>query len=65
MSFPLIKNKIIMSPIEILVFLASLCLPIWMGDVWDYVHNIEDLFEVLNEDEEILQCLVAMGYSIS
>jgi len=54
-----------MNPIESIVFLASLCLPIWMGDVWDYVNNIEDLFEVLAEEEEISQCLIAMGYIIS
>jgi hypothetical protein len=54
-----------MTPIETIVFLASFCLPIWMGDVLDYVHNIEDLFEVLAEEEEISQCLLAMGYIIS
>ena len=54
-----------MTPIELIVFLTSLCLPIWMGDVLDYVHNIEDLFEVLAEEEEISQCLLTMGYIIS
>ena len=53
-----------MNSIEIIIFLASLCLPIWMGDVWAYVHNIEDLFEVLDNEEEILLCLISMGYVI-
>ena len=46
-----------MTNIEILIFIASLCLPIWMGDVMDYVHTIEDLFEVLSHEDEILGCL--------
>ena len=54
-----------MNTIETIIFLASLCLPIWMGDVWDYVHNIEDLFEVLDNEEEIIQCLISMCYVIS
>ena len=54
-----------MTPIETIVFLESLCFPIWMGDVLDYVNNIEDLFEVLAEEEEISQYLLAMGYIIS
>ena len=49
-----------MNTIEKLVFLASLCLPIWMGEVIDYVHNIEDLFEVLGHDDQILGCLEVM-----
>ena len=49
-----------MNSIEKLVFLASLCLPIWMGEVMDYVHNLEDLFEILNHEEEILGCISCM-----
>ena len=49
-----------MTPIENLIFIASLCLPIWMGDVMDYVHNLEDLFEVLGHVEEILGCIEEM-----
>jgi hypothetical protein len=60
----MLDTSIIMNQIEIIIFLASLCLPIWMGDVWDYVHNIEDLFEVLSEDEEIYRSLLSMGYVI-
>jgi hypothetical protein len=54
-----------MTPIETIIFLASLCLPIWMGDVLDYVHSIEDLFEVLAKEEEISQCLHDLGYIMS
>ena len=43
-----------MSNIEILIFMASLCLPIWMGEVMDYVENMEDLFEILGYEDEIL-----------
>ena len=43
-----------MNHIETLVFMASLCLPIWMGELMDYVENIEDLFELLSHEEEIL-----------
>lgn len=47
-----------MNNIEILVFIASLCLPIWMGEIIDYAMNIDDLFELLShEEEEIFQCL--------
>ena len=46
-----------MSHIKILILMASLCLPIWMGEVIDYVENIEDLFDVLGHEEEILGCL--------
>ena len=46
-----------MNSIETLIFIASLCLPIWMGEVIDYVHTIADLFEVLSHEEEILGCL--------
>jgi len=53
-----------MNQIETLIFLASLCLPIWMGEVFDYVHSIEDLFEVLGEEEEIYECLRSNGYRI-
>ena len=49
-----------MNSIEKLVFLACLCLPIWMGEVMDYVHNIEDLVEVLNHENEILGCIESM-----
>ena len=53
-------NTFNMTPIENLIFIASLCLPIWMGDVMDYVHNLEDLFEVLGHVEEILGCIEEM-----
>ena len=46
-----------MEPIEIIIFMASLCLPIWMGEVMDYVESIEDLFELLEKEEEITRCL--------
>jgi hypothetical protein len=49
-----------MNTIQKLVFLASLCLPIWMGEVIDYVQNIDDLFEVLSHEDEILGCLKDM-----
>ena len=48
--------------IEILIFMASLCLPIWMGEVMDYVENIEDLFELLGHEEEILGCLEGLVF---
>ena len=51
-----------MNPIETLIFLASLCLPIWMGEVWDYAHSIEELLEVLEEEDEIHECLLSYGY---
>ena len=51
-----------MNQIETLIFLASLCLPIWMGEVWNYVHSIEDLIEVLVEEDEIYECLRSYGY---
>jgi hypothetical protein len=35
-----------------------------MGEVWDYVHSIEDLLEVLGEEEEIYECLRSYGYVI-
>ena len=46
-----------MNQIETLIFLASLCLPIWMGEVMDYVESIKDLFELLEKEEEITRCL--------
>lgn len=49
-----------MEVIDILIFMASLCLPIWMGEVLDYVHNLDDLFEVLAHTDEILNCLSYM-----
>jgi hypothetical protein len=49
-----------MNSIEKLVFLASLCLPIWMGEVMDYIHTLEDLFEILSHEEEILGCINMM-----
>jgi hypothetical protein len=49
-----------MNTIEKLIFLACLCLPIWMGEVIDYVQNIEDLFEVLDHEDQILRCLEDM-----
>jgi len=49
-----------MNSIEKLVFLACLCLPIWMGEVMDYVHTIEDLFEVLSHEDQILGCISCM-----
>jgi hypothetical protein len=52
-----------MNSIEKLILLASLCLPIWMGEVMDYVHNIENLLEILSHEEEILGCLQYMGSS--
>jgi len=51
-----------MNHIETLVFMASLCLPIWMGEVMDYVENIEDLFELLGHEEEILGCLEGLRF---
>ena len=42
-----------MTHIEILILMASVCLPIWMGEVIDYVENIEDLFEVLVHLEDL------------
>jgi hypothetical protein len=49
-----------MESIAKLILLASICLPIWMGEVIDYVHNIEDLFEVLSHEDRILGCLEDM-----
>jgi len=46
-----------MEIIEVLIIMASLCLPIWMGEVIDYVENINDLFELLGKEEEITNCL--------
>jgi len=51
-----------MTPIEIIIFLASLCLPIWMGDMMDYAKSIEDLFELLSHEDEIMQGLHEFGY---
>jgi len=51
-----------MNNIEKLIFLASLCLPIWMGEVIDYVENLEDLFELLAHEDEILRCLSEIGW---
>ena len=46
-----------MTSIEVLIFMASLCLPIWMGEVIDYVRNLADLFEVLSKEDDIFDCL--------
>ena len=51
------KQIMVMNIMELVVFMASLCLPIWMGEVMDYVHNLDDLFEVLAHVEEIMSCL--------
>jgi len=51
-----------MTPIEIIIFLASLCLPIWMGNMMDYAKSIEDLFELLSHEDEIMQGLHEFGY---
>ena len=40
-----------------LVLMACLCLPIWMGEVLDYVDTLENLFELLEKEEEINRCL--------
>ena len=51
-----------MKAIEFLIFLTSLCLPIWMGEIMDYVENIEDLFKLLIEEEdEIVMYLLTNG----
>jgi hypothetical protein len=50
-----------MEIIEMLVLMACLCLPIWMGDVIDYVHSVEELLEVLENEEEINNCLEEYG----
>jgi hypothetical protein len=47
-----------MENIEILVLMACLCLPIWMGEVIDYAEDAQDLIELLEkEEEEIYTCL--------
>ena len=51
-----------MNHIETLVFMASLCLPIWMGEVMDYVENIEDLFEILSLEEQIIPYLAGLKF---
>ena len=53
------KQIMVMNIVELLIFMASLCLPIWMGEVMDYVHNLDDLFEVLAHVEEIMSCLAS------
>ena len=57
MSYIYSKQIVTMEIIKLLVFMASLCLPIWMGEVMDYAHNLDDLFEVLAHEEEIMTCL--------
>jgi hypothetical protein len=51
-----------MNTIEKLILMASLCLPIWMGEVMDYVENLEDLFEILGHEEQILGCLEGLVF---
>ena len=51
------KQIMMMNIMELLVLMASLCLPIWMSEVMDYVHNLDDLFEVLVHVEEIMSYL--------
>jgi hypothetical protein len=51
-----------MENIEILVLMACLCLPIWMGEVIDYAEDAQDLIELLEkEEQEIYSCLRANG----
>jgi hypothetical protein len=50
-----------MENIEILILMASLCLPIWMGEIIDYVENLDDLFELLGKEEEIYLCLQSLN----
>jgi len=50
-----------MENIEIIILMASLCLPIWMGEIIDYVENLDDLFELLGKEEEIPLCLQSLN----
>lgn len=63
-SFPFLNSldTLNMTPIEIIIFLTSLCLPIWMGDMIDYAKTIEDLFELLSHEDEIMKDLHDFGY---
>lgn len=61
LNFFYIDIKLEMEIIEILILMASLCLPIWMGEVIDYVETLEDLFELLEKEEEITGCLQDYG----
>jgi hypothetical protein len=47
-----------METIEILILMACLSLPIWMGDVLDYAEDAEELIELIRkEEEEIMKCI--------
>jgi hypothetical protein len=50
-----------MNSIEKIILMASLCLPIWMGEIIDYVETLDDLFELLEKEEEIYSCLQSLG----
>jgi hypothetical protein len=51
-----------MENIEILILMACLCLPIWMGDVIDYAENAQELIDLLEkEEQEIYNCLRENG----